>query len=277
MTPVTGAGDPVWFWPLLLTAVAIAYGVTALRLRQRGRWAARRMALFSAGLVIVAAAVTGPLADAAQHDFAAHMVGHLLLAMLAPILLVLSAPMTLVLRALPVADARRLARIFRSRPLRFLTHPATAATPNVGGLWLLYTTDLFAMMHEHAWLGVAIHLHLLLAGYLFTAALIGVDPAPHRPGWTVRATVLVLALGAHAVLAKWLYAHPPAGVAIPAAETGSQLMYYGGDLVDLPLIVIFCRQWFQATRPRPPIPDRSPAMRPTGRSGRAGRPEAVHP
>lgn len=258
---MTGGADPAGFWPLLLISVAIAYGVTALRLRRQGRWPDRRALLFAAGLLVVAGAVTGPLAGRGQHDFVAHMVTHLLLAMLAPILLVLSAPVTIVLRALPVAGARRLVRLLKSWPLGFLTYPVTAAILNVGGLWLLYATALYGLMHEHAWLRIAVHLHLLLAGYLFTAAIIGVDPAPHRPAWLIRASVLVLALGAHAVLAKWLYAHPPDGVPLADAETGSQLMYYGGDLVDLLLIVVFCRQWFHATRPRATGPIRPSPVR----------------
>ena len=247
-----------WFWPLSLTLLAIGYAVVALPLRRCGRWPGGRMVLFYAGLVVMAAALTGPLAARSHGDLTVHMAGHLLLAMLAPVLLALSAPMTLTLRALPVSGAKRLVRWLRSRPARVMTHPVTAAALNVGGLWLLYTTDLYPLMHEHAWLGVAVHLHLLAAGYLFTHAMIGIDPAPHRPGWTARAVVLVLALGAHSVLAKYLFAHPPAGVPAGASEAGSRLMYYGGDAVHLLLVVIFCRQWFHASRPRPeyrPTPD----------------------
>jgi hypothetical protein len=36
------------------------------------------------------------------------------------------------------------------------------------------------------------------------------------------------------------------------------LMYYGGDLIDLALIVLLCRQWYAATRPRP-LPRPCPA------------------
>lgn len=274
---MTAGGDPVWFWPLLLTVVAIGYGTTALRLRRHGRWPARRPLLFYGGLTLVAISVTGPLADQGHRDFPAHMSGHLLLAMLAPILLALSAPMTLILRALPVSGARRLVSLLKSRPVRALTHPATTAVLNIGGLWLLYTTRLYGLMHEHAWLGVAVHLHLLLAGYLFTASIIGIDPAPHRPSWLVRAVVLVLALGAHAVLAKFLYAHPPSGVSIREAETGSQLMYYGGDLVDLLLIVVFCQQWFQAARPRPTGPVRHSGPFSAGQSARTFLADADRP
>jgi putative membrane protein len=129
-------------------------------------------------------------------------------------------------------------------------HPVTAAVLNVDGLWL-YTTGLYPAMHEHPALHLVVHAHLLLAGYLFTFSIVGVDPAPHRLGYGYRAAVLVLYLAAHAILAKYLYAHPPVGVPTGQAHRGAMLMYYGGDAVDLGVIVVFCRQWFIAARPRP--------------------------
>jgi putative membrane protein len=234
---------------LLIPAVGYLAGTVAVHLRA-GRWPARRTASWFAGLACASAAVTGPLADRAHHDFAAHMVGHLLLGMAAPLLLVLAAPVTLALRALPTRRARLLSRLLRSGPARLLTHPVTAAALNAGGLWILYTTSLYQQMAHHPWPHLLMHTHVLVAGYLFTAAIIGVDPAPHRPGHRLRAAVLVAFLAAHGMLAKHLYAHPPPGVPEAQAQAGGQLMYYGGDLLDLILIAIFCWQWYAATDPR---------------------------
>jgi cytochrome c oxidase assembly factor CtaG len=126
--------------------------------------------------------------------------------------------------------------------------------------------DFTANMAGHLLLGMAaplllVHAHMLVAGYLFTAAIIGRDPAPHRPGHPVRAAVLVAFLAAHGILAKHVYAHPPHGVLPAQAQTGAQLMYYGGDALDLILIGIFCWQWYAATDPNPPAPVRRRAWR----------------
>ena len=75
------------------------------------------------------------------------MVGHLLLGMLSPVLLVRAAPVSLALRALPVTTARTLVRLLSSRPVRFVSHPVTAGTGNLVGLWLLYTTSLYSLSH----------------------------------------------------------------------------------------------------------------------------------
>ncbi|WP_299038005.1 cytochrome c oxidase assembly protein [uncultured Pseudokineococcus sp.] len=233
---------------VLVVAGAYAAGLRASR--HRSPWPAHRTALFASGLVCVAAALAGPLADAARTSFTAHMAGHLLLGMLGPLLLVLGAPVTLALRAMPVRRARALTRVLRSPPVRVLTHPAVAAVLAGGGLWVLYGTDLYPAMHASPLVHAAVHAHVLLAGYLFTASVVGVDPDPHRASVAVRSGVLVVYVAAHSVLAKRLYAHPPAGVDARDAEVGAQLMSYGGDVVDVALVVLVAAGWYAATRPR---------------------------
>jgi putative membrane protein len=229
---------------------AIGYLAAAAASRGRGRWPAYRNTLWCGGLGAVAASALGPLSEAAHRDFPAHMAQHLLLGMLGPLLLVSAAPVTLALRVLPVSHGRRLSRLLASQPVRYVSHPVTAAVLNMGGLWILYTTGLYQAMREHQALHIVVHAHVLVAGYLLTFALVGVDPAPHRPGYSSRAAVLVLYLAAHAILAKYLYAHPPAGMPSSQGQRGAMLMYYGGDAVALGLIVAFCSQWLAAARPR---------------------------
>ncbi|WP_345045869.1 cytochrome c oxidase assembly protein, partial [Georgenia daeguensis] len=128
---------------LVLLAAAAGYAAALRAARDRSPWPAHRTALWYAGLLCVGAALLGPVAEAARASFTAHMLGHVLLGMLAPLLLVLGAPVTLALRALPAARARTLTGLLRHPVVRAVTHPAVAATLNAGGLWLLYTTDLY--------------------------------------------------------------------------------------------------------------------------------------
>ena len=95
---------------------------------------------------------------------------------------------------------------------------------------------------------LVVHVHMLLAGYLFAFALIGPDPAPHRPGFAVRAGVLVVAVAAHDVLAKLLYAAPPPGVPVAQAEVAGLLMYYGAAPVHVALFVLLGREWLAGQR-----------------------------
>jgi putative membrane protein len=209
-----------------------------------------RVVLFILGVICSVSVVVGPLATKAQSDFTIHMMGHLLLGMLGPLLMVLGAPMTFILRALPVLWARRLTRLLKTWPIEFVSHPIVASILNIGGLWVLYRTHLYGLMHENPLLHILVHIHVFLAGYVFTSSIIYIDPKPHRYNFVFRALVLVCSLAGHSILSKSLYAQPPVGVSHTDAESGAMLMYYGGDIVDLILIIILCYQWYKATRPR---------------------------
>lgn len=246
------AGWPAFEWLVLLLLVlaAAGYGWSLWAGRGRRRVGPWRPVGFFAGLLCVGAGLVGPVTQAGHDSFTVHMVGHLLVGMIGPLLLVLGAPVRVLLRGLPATAARRVTRVLRLPFIRVVTHPVVAAVLNAGGLWLLYTTGLFHWMHASALGHAVVHTHIFLAGYVFTAAIAGPDPDPHRSSFRVRAVVLVLFIAAHSVLAKWLYAHPPAGVPPVDAQTGAQLMYFGGDVVDVALIVLLFLGHYRATAPR---------------------------
>jgi putative membrane protein len=247
---LAAAPDP-WFVGALVLGVAGlvagAYLTGAVR-QGRGGWPVPRTVLFTAGVAIAAGSVLAGSVDGGS-GYRAHMVAHLLVGMLAPLMMALGAPVTLALRTLHVVPARRLSRLLRLRPVSLLTHPVTAGVLDMGGLWLIYTTDLYPMSHEVPLVGLVVQLHLVVAGYLFAAAVVGVDPAPHRPGHGVRAAVLVAAFAAHGILAKHLVGHPPDGVDPVTAEAGSRIMYYGGDVVEIALLVLLGARWLASVRP----------------------------
>lgn len=258
MAHATHGADVLLALPFV--AALALYWLAVASSRARRPWPWWRTALGTTGIVGCLAAVVGPLAEAGDRSFTAHMVGHVLLGMAAPLLLVLSAPVTLALRALPVRPARLLVRVLASRAVGWLTHPSTTVALDLGGLWLLYTTSLYTRMHDSELVHALVHAHVLVWGYLFTAAVVGVDPDPRRLGVGPRAAVLTGFLAGHAVLAKLVYAHPPVGVATGDAERGAMVMYYGGDVVDVAVLVLLGCRWYVTGRPR--VPGR-PAVRST--------------
>jgi putative membrane protein len=223
----------------VLLAAAAAYVAAAVRGRRP--WPVARTASWLAGLACVAGATTGPMRDM---DLRVHMTGHLLLGMLAPLLLTLAAPVTLVLRTAPVRGARRLGRVLRTPPVRVLTDPFVATAVDVGGLVLLYRSPLVMDAMHAPVLGALVSLHVLLTGWLATAAVLAVDPAPHRRGVVARAAALALGMAVHDVLAKGLYAWPPAGST--HARAGAQLMYQGGTVVELAVAGLRWWQWYRS-------------------------------
>lgn len=214
------------------------------------KWPIYRYICWVTGVLCAAAALIGPIANSSHENFTAHMVGHLFLGMLAPLFLAQAAPMTLLMRSLGIGHARKLSRVLKSFPVSIYCHPMVASILNIGGLWLLYTTELYSTMQHNALLHLVVHLHVFLAGYLYTVSIIYTDPIPHRHSFIFRAIVLILSLAAHSVLSKYIYAYPPVGVPIDQAQAGGMIMYYGGDIIEISLIFLFCLQWYKAARPR---------------------------
>ncbi|WP_462413361.1 cytochrome c oxidase assembly protein [Neobacillus sp. Marseille-QA0830] len=244
--PVHIIGPFILGIPCVLLMVLYVMSI-AISNRFYKKWPFYRMGLWIAG--VSCAIFSGLLANHSHMDFKAHMMGHLLLGMVAPLFMVLAAPVTLLLRTLPVKHARKVSRILKKRFFRYITDPVTASVLNIGGLWILYTTDLFPTMQQNFIVHTVVHGHVLLAGFIFTSSFISIDSSPHRPGFLYRAVVLVFALAGHGILSKFLYAHPPAGVPELQAQTGGLLMYYAGDLIDLVIIVVLCYQWYKNVRP----------------------------
>lgn len=244
-----GAGQPGAL-ALIVAGVALCagggYGWAAARLRRRGdRWPPVRDLWCAAGSAVVVAAALFPFPGG---PFTAHMAQHLAMGMVAPLLLVLGRPLTLALRSLPPGGRRRLLAVLRSRPLSALANPLVAAVLDAGGLWLLYRTPLFALAHERPWLGCLVHAHVLAAGVLFPAVVCSLDPLP-RHGMALRSAALVGAGAAHSVLSRTLYAAAPPGTGFAAGDlsAAAELMYYGGDLVEIALAVVVGLQWYAAS------------------------------
>ncbi|MGN7476338.1 cytochrome c oxidase assembly protein [Solibacillus silvestris] len=218
--------------------------------KQYKKWPVYRLICWSLAMGTAFIAVVGPLANSAHTNFTAHMVSHLLLSMVAPVFMAIAAPMSLLLRTVNTSLARQMTALLKSRVAQLISHPITAAVLNVGGLWLLYTTDLYAFMHEHALFALFVHLHFFIAGYVFTISIIYFDPVYHQYTFWFRAVVLIVAIACHDILSKYMYANPPTGVSQQEAETGSMVMYYAGDWIEVGLIIIFCWQWFKSAKPR---------------------------
>ncbi len=231
---------------LLGAAAACGAGVARLR-RCRDHWPAGRTAAAATGLSLLTVALLPPVAT---HDeqFLVHVTQHLLLASAAQLLLALSAPVTLALRTLPTAARPAMLGLVHSSLARIGTHPVVIVALNLGPLYGLYLTSIFETMQRHPLLHAAVHLHMIAAGCLLSWYLVGIDPLPRRGGLRTRLAVLVAVAGGHDVLAKLMYVHTlPATDSSADVRAGAQLMYYGGDAVELALLVVLLVQWYRST------------------------------
>jgi len=188
---------------LLITALYIC-GVVVLT-RRGDKWPVGRTIAFAVSVALVDFATSGGVGVYAHFAFSYHMLGHMILGMIAPIGLVLSAPITLALRTLPqgrTVDERgirgTLISIIHSRYSIIITNPVVALGLFDGSLFVLYMTPLFGkLMQSHSG-HFFMDMHFLLAGYLFFYVIVGIDPNPRKIPHIVRIIVLFAAMSIHA-------------------------------------------------------------------------------
>lgn len=226
---------------------AALYVVGRARIGRRGvRWPVRRDVAFTLGLLCIALAIASPLA-ADDERFSVHAVQHLLLGMVAPLAFACAAPVTLLLRAGSASARRRLVAVLSSPTVRALSWAPVGAALSVAGMVGLYLTPLYDLTLRSAPLHEAVHAHMLLTGCLFAFALVGVDPMPGRGSFGVRVGSLLAALAVHDVLAKYLYLHPGGHAdSVVDSRRGAQVMWYGGEAIDIAVAVVLFAQWYAA-------------------------------
>lgn len=274
MPPPLSAANLATQWlpePLFLTfavAAATAYVAGVVRLRRRGdAWPAARTAAFLAGCAVVVVATSSGIARYAPVLFSVHMGQHLLLTMVAPILVALSAPIVLALRTLPKAtDAawpgprEWLQSALRSRVLTTLTHPGVALVLYVVSLYAMYFSGLYELALRSHSAHLLMLAHFLGVGYLFFWAVIGLDPAPHRVGYSARLLLVVVAMILHAFLgvalmqsstviaADWYQqlARPWGPSPLEAQHTAGGIAWSFGEIPTLIVLLALFVQWYRA-------------------------------
>ena len=188
---------------LLITALYIT-GVVVLK-RRGDSWPIGRTISFAIAVALVDFATSGGIGVYAHFAFSYHMVGHMILGMIAPIGFVLSAPITLALRTLPQPRTPQergirgtLISIIHSRYAVIITNPVVALALFDGSLFVLYMTPLFGkLMQSHSG-HLLMDLHFMLAGYLFFYVIVGVDVNPRKIPHIVRIIILFAAMSIHA-------------------------------------------------------------------------------
>ena len=193
------------------------------------------------------------------------MIGHMILAMLIPVLLVPGAPVTLISRAAAKRhDESRGLREWvlwavHTKYAQFVAHPIIAAILFASSLVTFYYTPLFAWSTSdhlgHEWMVV----HFLITGYLFTQALVGIDPGPNRLPFAVRLLLLIGTMAFHAffglslmsgeglLLADWYGAMGRTWGEAPLADqqTGGAIAWGIGEIPTALLTIMVSVQWYR--------------------------------
>ncbi|WP_372461515.1 cytochrome c oxidase assembly protein [Actinacidiphila acidipaludis] len=258
--------QPLPVEPLACLLALALYGAAVVRLRRRGDpWPIARSLAWTTGVATVAAVTCTGIGGYGMTLFSVHMIQHMVLSMLSPILLLLGAPVTLALRALPTAQRGRtgprelLTAFLRSRFAAVVSSPLFTLPLFIASLYGLYFTPLFDWA-MHSWAGHEWMLaHFLAVGLLFFWPIMGIDPAPHRPGHLLRMLELFIGMPFHAffgiavmmsngLLVDW-FAHPPVGWHISALgdqTTGGAIAWAFSEVPTLVVLLALLAQWYRS-------------------------------
>ena len=248
---------------LVLAAALYLYGVRRLTGRGDAWPVLRTVSFLGGGLGSVAIALLSGLAAYDEVLFGAHMVQHMLLAMVAPVFLALGAPVTLALRTLPGRPRGALLGLLHSRVVRVLTFPAVPWVLFIGSPFALYFSGWYPATLEHPVLHDLLHAHFLVAGSLFFWPIIGVDPVPGRVSHPFRMLMLFATMPFHAFLGVAIMSVGDDGKGLLAAthylpligradavyqqQLGGGFIWASGDLVGLLFIFTAAVQWMRAS------------------------------
>ncbi len=249
-------------WLLACAFGVLFYVLGVLRLRRRGdRWPWYRTVFWVSGMVVLFWITNGGVNLYEHYLFSAHMLAHMVLAMMVPILLVPGAPITLALRAIHKrSDGSRgprewLMLLVHSRYFTVLANPIVAAVLFTASLWVFYFTPVFSWATTdhlgHQWMIV----HFLLTGYLFVSVLIGIDPAPGRPSYPIRLVLLLATMAFHAffglalmtgtglLAADWYGAMGWGASALADQQAGGGIAWSVGEIPNAILAVAIVVLW----------------------------------
>ena len=248
---------------VVVVGAAYLWGVRRLS-REGHRWPLARTLTFTiGGLGTLLVALSSGLARYDGLLFGAHMVQHMLLAMVAPVFLALGAPVTLALRTLPRRGRAALLSALHSRVAKVLTFPAIPWVLFVGSPFALYFSGWYAATLDSPALHQLLHLHFVVAGCLFFWPILGVDPVPGRVSHPFRILMLFATMPFHAFLGVAIMSVSSDGKGLLAAthylpligrsdavfqqQVGGGLIWASGDIVGLLFIFVAAAQWMRAS------------------------------
>lgn len=220
-------------------ALAVAYAVGARRVRRP--WPVVRTLAFLAGC-----AALGASGFVSGSGFTGHMTEHVLLGMVAPVLLVSGRPITLALQATGGAALRRL---LRSRVVRVVTNPIVAWAGFGGTLVALVFTPLLEWSASNDAVHGAVHLHVLVVGFVFAATLLAVDPIPHPLPHGGRLLAVLAAVPFHAFVGVALLSSrtplfPDTYPSLDDQRTAAAVLWTSGELLTLAVACIVYADWW---------------------------------
>jgi putative membrane protein len=269
-----------WSVLAVLSILGLAgYLVAVGLLRRNGvSWPWWRTAAWTAGTLTLFAMTGTWLNGYSMVLFSAHMVQHMVLAMITPLLLLIGAPITLALRTLPrgkgAAGTPRalLLDALHSRFARFVSAPLFSVPLFIASLYGIYFTGLFDLLMRSPAGHEFMLAHFVVTGLLFFGPIVAADPWPRTLSHAGRMIELVVPVPFHAffgvaiMLAESLvvrtFADPPVAWGIdPLADQGiaGGIAWSFGELPTVLVMAVVFASWARSDERRARAADRAAA------------------
>jgi putative copper resistance protein D len=194
--------EPLVVIPVVIIGVLYLVGYRRARRQLRPKFPQWRAWSFIVSLVLLVAAVDGPMDMYADVDIAVHMAQHVVLLYIVAPLAVFGAPATVALRALtPRNRSRYVVPLLRNRFTHTLTRPLVVG--------VLYAADLLAT-HFTAWYNASLeneyihdleHLSYIVFGFLLWEVVVGIDPIRDRATHPQRILLVFLLMPVMVIIA----------------------------------------------------------------------------
>ena len=226
---------------VVLAGLAALYlaGVVVARRVNGVSWSAARTASFLGGLIICFLATNSSIAVYDMTLFSAHMIGHLMLVMAAPVLLCGGEPLNLVLAATGPLWRGRLQRLFHGPIFTVVFCPPVALATYAAVIVGTHLTGLMDTIMLRPWAGQLEHLVYVLVGFQFFTLVMGTPPirwqltTPARWGLlvlsmavdTFTGVILIMALRPVSMVMNGTLMVQP----LSDTHTGGAIMWVGGD------------------------------------------------
>ena len=244
----------------MLLILGTAYLCAALLVRRRpdGQWPARYTMAFLAGLAVCGLATNSSIAVYDMSLFTAHMIGHLMLVMLAPALLMAGRPLSL---AVEVSSRReRIVVVCTGRVVSLLTAPPVALASYAVVIVGTHLTGLMDVIMRNTWAGQLEHLAYVLLGCQFFVVVIGDAPIRWKLSAPARFFMLAISMAVDTFTGVVLLQSttaitmtPPPGASINPltdTQTGGAIMWFGGDGIMAVIMVIVALGWIHRPESR---------------------------
>lgn len=182
----------------VLAAAVIAVYVTAVNAYNRRyparRFSRRHVAAFASGIALLATAVSPAVDARAEASFAAHMLQHMVMLLVAPPLVLLGAPLLLLVALPPARVARRITAFADGVLGRALFSPIAGWLLFVFVLWAAHFTPIYELALEYPAVHIFEHELFAVSAFLFWNAVVQVGYAPRPVPYPARMFYLFLAI-----------------------------------------------------------------------------------